>query len=70
MKEVYIEGIGKCYDVDCVADCLSLIIDIGFDYDGCNSVDSLKSLVDELVEYARRGAEFLLEGKIQSVDKN
>lgn len=66
MKEVCIEGVGKCYDVDCVADCLSLIIDIGFNYDGCNSVDSLKSLVDELVEYARRGAEFLREGKIQS----
>ena len=32
MKEVYIEGIGKCYDVDCVADCLFLIIGIGFDY--------------------------------------
>lgn len=69
MKEVYVEGIGKCHDVDCVEECLATIIGIGFDYDGCNSVDSLKSLVDELVEYARRGAEFLREGKIQSVEQ-
>ena len=29
-----------------------LIADIGFDYDGYNQVDSLKSLIDELVKYA------------------
>lgn len=29
-----------------------LIADIGFDYDGFNQVDSLKSLIDELVRYA------------------
>lgn len=31
-----------------------LIIDIGFDYDGCNKVESLKKIIDELVEYSRR----------------
>lgn len=29
-----------------------LIADIGFDYDGCNTIESLKGLIDELVQYA------------------
>ena len=29
-----------------------LIIDLGVDYDGCSSLDSLKSLIDELVDYS------------------
>ncbi len=29
-----------------------LIIDIGFDYDGYNTVEGLKSVIDELVVYA------------------
>ena len=29
-----------------------LIADIGFDYDGCNTIESLKKLIDELVRYA------------------
>lgn len=32
-----------------------LIIDLGFDYDGCNTVESLKELIDELVHYAKLG---------------
>jgi hypothetical protein len=32
-----------------------LIIDLGDDYDGFNTVDSLKALIDELVEIARIG---------------
>lgn len=31
-----------------------LIIDLGFDYDGCNTVESLKDLIDELVDYAHK----------------
>lgn len=31
-----------------------LIIDLGFDYDGCNTVESLKGLIDELVDYAHK----------------
>lgn len=34
-----------------------LIIDLGFDYDGFNTVDSLKGLIDELVSYAQRAIE-------------
>lgn len=31
---------------------LELIIDLGFDFDGCNTVESLKGLVEELVHLA------------------
>lgn len=31
---------------------LDIIFGLGADYDGCNSVESLKCLIDELVEYA------------------
>ncbi len=34
---------------------LELIIDLGFDYDGCNTIESLKVLIDELVHYAKLG---------------
>lgn len=34
-----------------------LIIDLGFDYDGFNTVDNLKGLIDELVSYAQRAIE-------------
>lgn len=32
-----------------------MIIDYGFDYDGLNSVESLKYLVDDLVDLAKSG---------------
>lgn len=32
-----------------------LITDLGYDYDGLNSVESLKGLIDELVRYANLG---------------
>ena len=31
---------------------LDIIFGLGVDYDGCNTVESLKSLIDELVEYS------------------
>lgn len=33
---------------------LDLIIGLGFDYDGLNTVKSLKGLIDEIVDYARK----------------
>lgn len=33
---------------------LDLIIGLGFDYDGLNSVESLKRLIDQLVDYAKK----------------
>lgn len=34
---------------------LGLICDFGYDYDGCNTVESLKELIDELVDLAKKG---------------
>lgn len=34
---------------------LELITDLGYDYDGLNSVESLKALIDELVRLANLG---------------
>ena len=34
---------------------LELIYDLGFDYDGLNTVKSLKALINELVHYASLG---------------
>ena len=31
---------------------LDIIFGLGVDYDGCNTVESLKSLIDEIVEYS------------------
>ena len=31
---------------------LDIIFGLGADYDGCDSVESLKRLIDELVEYS------------------
>lgn len=31
---------------------LELLCDIGYDYDGCNTVESLKELIDELIKFA------------------
>ena len=39
--------------------CLDIIFGLGADYDGCNSVESLKALIDELVEYANRARRIL-----------
>lgn len=30
---------------------------VGFDYDGCNTIKSLKGLVDELISYAEKALE-------------
>ena len=34
---------------------LELIYDIGFDYDGCNTIEGLKGLIDDLVHCASLG---------------
>ena len=34
---------------------LELICDLGYDYDGCNEIESLKGLIDELVHLASLG---------------
>ena len=34
---------------------LDLIWQIGYDYDGCNTIKSLKELIDELIDLATKG---------------
>lgn len=47
---------------------LTMIIDIGFDYDGFKKAKDLKELIDELVDYARKAKmdlrEYLIANKI------
>lgn len=51
-------GIRMC-EPDCVDEWLFSIWAKGSDYDGCNSVDDLKRLVDELVNRAEKARECL-----------
>ena len=48
--------------IDKAIDKLQLLIDIGFDYDGLNQVESLKTLIDELVGYAKESRNILKGG--------
>ena len=45
--------------IDKVIDKLTLLVDIGFDYDGFNTIESLKGLIDELISYARDSRKIL-----------
>ena len=45
---------------------LDIIFGLGADYDGCNSVESLKGLIDELVEYANKARKVLHNKENQS----
>lgn len=43
-------------------DKIQYIIDYGFDYDGFNTAESLKDLIDMLVDYARESKNILQNG--------
>lgn len=47
------------YTLKCVFDQLELICDIAVDYDGFNTVESLKELVDEMAGYAGEARKLL-----------
>lgn len=42
-------------DFESQEECLKLIADILYDYDGCNTVESLKELIDEARGIAIKG---------------
>ena len=44
-----------------ILELLTLISDITVDYDGYNSVDSLKALIDEMADYIRLARKLLNE---------
>ena len=47
-----------------VSEYLFMIWALGYDYDGCGTIESLKGLVDELVSYADKAMGCLYEGRI------
>lgn len=49
---------------DCADEWMQAIGWIGFDYDGYNTAEDLKQLIDELVKYANNARDCLLRGKI------
>ena len=49
---------------NCADEWMRQIWEIGFDYDGCNTVKSLQELVDELVEMSVKARECLYNGKL------
>lgn len=51
------------YSPSTVDGCLELIVDIGVDYDGYNTAENLKSLIDEIVHYARQARILLRQGE-------
>ena len=56
-------GINFCKP-DCVDEWLELIWDIAVDYDGYNTVESLKSLIDEIIDMSKEARECLKENKL------
>ena len=55
---------GVICEPDSADEWLELLWDIGLGYDGCNTVDSLKGLVDELVEISTKARACLDDGKM------
>lgn len=51
------------YNPSTVDDCLKLIVDIGFDYDGYHTAENLQSLIDEIIHYARQARILLRQGE-------
>jgi hypothetical protein len=52
------------WEPDCVDEWLWLIWAIGVDYDGCRTEESLKGLIDELIDIANKARECLWENKL------
>lgn len=64
MKKVHDEKLGTSYKPDCADEWLELIHDIAIDYDGCCAVEGLKSLIDEMADYANQARACLHSGDI------
>lgn len=52
------------WEPDCADEWLEMLWAIGVDYDGAEKAESLKALIDELVEMASKARVCLREGKI------
>lgn len=54
----------KMCEPNCVDEWLQFIWDIGCDYDGCRDANSLKQLIDELVDASIQARECLHKGEL------
>lgn len=59
---------GIVCEPNCVDEWLEMIWQVGIGYDGCDSVKSLKGLVDELIDMSQKARYCLEDGKL-FVDK-
>ena len=55
---------GIVCEPNCTEEWLELIWAIGVDYDGCYTAESLKSLIDELMEMTQKARKCLYDGKV------
>lgn len=60
---------GIVCEPDCTSEWLDLICDVAAGYDGCNTVESLKGLVDEMVTMTANAIICLDSGKIFTDEK-
>jgi len=58
-------GIRMCKP-DCADEWLQFIWEVGVDYDGNRTPESLMSLIDEIIEYSQNARQCLRKGKIFS----
>ena len=59
----------KMYEPDCVDEWLLDIWALGCNYDGENSVDGLKELIDCLVDMSQKARDCLHDGKLFPTDE-
>ena len=64
MKELYDEKFGTSYEPECADEWLELAHDIAVGYDGCRTKESLKALIDEMVEYVGNARECMMKGNL------
>jgi mannose/cellobiose epimerase-like protein (N-acyl-D-glucosamine 2-epimerase family) len=55
---------GVICEPDSADEWMELIQDIAWNYDNCNTVESLKELIDEMVEMTSMARSCLIEGKV------
>jgi hypothetical protein len=55
---------GVVCEPNCADEWLELLWDVALDYDGCGTVDSLKELIDELVDMSNKARKCLHNGEL------
>jgi hypothetical protein len=64
MKKLHDERFGTSYAPECADEWLELAQDIAVGYDGCKSEESLKALIDEMVEYVKNARGCIKKGNL------